>query len=266
MCKGWFKSDKLILPEKEVQHRYIGVGKNIYIGGNNLNGCVRDVKNRPKKLISTFNQDIDCLVYTDGQATVENYKKIVARAVSLLSPGATVVIPADCCFSGTNTRHFDSSKHPTKNRYIDPGLPPVEKVRTKIFTAGDLNWIAMSGCGEHQTSADAYINGNYVGAYSFYGDLVMRKGMTYLEWNEAIRKYLPGNGFDQAPEIEGPDFLLNRKLFEGQTLWIHNSSHGSWTYDRNGDEADGRDEGIYFDYLLIDDQINELLQMIPKAA
>lgn len=243
----------------KTEFRYLGFGKNKYGGGNDLNGCVNDVINRSKKLTGLWN-GIDCRAYTDYQVTASNYLSKGAEAISLLDPGATVVVPMDSCFAGTATR---LSGNPYKNRFIDPKLPYRPIVRTKVFTSDNIMWIAMSGCGEQQTCADANINGDYVGAYSFFGDFVMRKGMTYREWHEEIRKRLPNNDFYQIPEIEGPEELLNRRLFEGQTLWIHNSSHGSWTYDKDGDEADGKDEGFYFDRLLIDDETRKLLSMIP---
>jgi hypothetical protein len=48
------------------------------------------------------------------------------------------------------------------------------------------------------------------------------------------------------------------------SLFMHYSGHGSWTYDRNGDEDDGRDESICpLDYAtagcILDDQLKELI-------
>lgn len=47
-------------------------------------------------------------------------------------------------------------------------------------------------------------------------------------------------------------------------LFLHYSGHGSWTYDRNGDEADGRDESICpLDYAtsgcIIDDELKRIV-------
>ena len=118
----------------------------------------------------------------------------------------------------------------------------------------------MSGCGEHETSMDAFIDGRFEGAFTHFALATLKKGMTYRQWHAEIIKYLPGTKYEQHPQIEGPDYLLDRKVFEDETLVIHNSSHGSYTYDTNGDEADGQDEGLYFDYLLIDDEIGNILK------
>lgn len=53
-------------------------------------------------------------------------------------------------------------------------------------------------------------------------------------------------------------------------LWYY-SGHGSWTVDANHDEPDGHDEALVpCDYrisgLLCDDQINDMLMGVPKAA
>jgi hypothetical protein len=94
--------------------------------------------------------------------------------------------------------------------------------------------------------------------------MALQSGMTYLQWYAAIRKFLPSADFTQTPTIEGPDYLLNRKVFEDDTLVIHNSSHGSYVYDKSGDETDGQDETIYLDRHVVDDEIKEVLKEIPK--
>lgn len=259
MCLSKLFGNSTSEPMKPVERRLLTFGKNVYPGGNSLRGCVHDSQNLSKKLTGSFS-DFDVRMFLDGQATAANYLSKIAEAKRLLSPGATILVMMDSCFSGTGTRLYSPNPNKIiKNRFLDPGLPQTTKVRSKILMGTDITWIAMSGGGEHQTCADAYINGQYVGAFTDYAILAIRKGMTYREWHYEISKYLPGSGFDQAPEIEGLDYLLGRKLFEGQTLVIHNSSHGSWTVDKHGDEADGRDEGIYLDRLIIDDEISKLL-------
>lgn len=86
--------------------------------------------------------------------------------------------------------------------------------------------------------------------------------MTWREWFNTIRVYLPSADFDQIPTIEGPDFLQDRIIGQGQTLIVHNSSHGTWQKDTSGDEADGKDEGLYLDRFVSDDKINAILQKI----
>ena len=189
----------------------------------------------------------------------------MAGSIQIQNPGTTNLIMADSCFSETITRYglalFDK-KHPTKNRFYDQGLPP-RKIVNK-FSATVTTHIVMSGCKEHETSADAYIGGKYVGAFTYFAIKAYQVGMTYRQWYNAIRLYLPSQDFTQTPTIEGPDYLLDRIAFEDETNIFHNSSHGSYSYDKSGDESDGQDEGLYFDRLLLDDEIGLVLSNIPK--
>jgi len=124
--------------------------------------------------------------------------------------GATVVILLDSCFSGSATR-----KEGVKNRFIpNNDLPPRKTIRKKFAKSDDMKWLVISGCGEHQTSADAYIDGEWHGAFTYYCLKALQPGMTYQEWFDKIRTYLPNDEYDQAPEMEGKIELFNRKVFE----------------------------------------------------
>ena len=256
-----------IVPPVEVKRRLLSFAINNYPGSaNDLNGCLNDQENIANKLLTLF-PDFEVKKFKDSEVTVNCYKTEVAKAISTLHPGATVLILPDSCFSGTITRApgmgLVEEKHPSKNRFYDPGLPLRKKVKTKLFVKSNIRWIVISGCGEHQTSADAYINGKYNGAFTFYAALTLKAGMTYKEWFAELRKYLPSAAFDQSPTLEGPEELLNRKVFEDETLVIHNSSHGTYTYDTHGDEEDGQDEALYlYDGMLIDDNIGQILDKI----
>lgn len=243
---------------QKVQLRLLTFGKNKYGGGHDLNGCVNDTKNLSADLTKLWS-GIDCRPYTNSQAVCANYTEKTTEAKKFLDPGAAILVLMDSCFSGTGTRLYLLNPGRVKNRFLDPGLPFIPKVKSKVFINPEMTWAAMSAGGEHQTVADAYFN-MYEGAFTHYARQVLRKGMTPRDWHYEIRKLLPSLQFDQAPELEGPADILDRKIGDGQWLIIHNSSHGSWTYDKNADEPDGRDEGIFFDYLLIDDKINELLR------
>jgi len=260
MC--WKKKPPIVIvPAKR---RLLTFGKNVY-PGNSLNGCWNDSLNLSDKALGMFS-DFDIRKYRDGDVTADRYLTEAKNAIQLLSPGATVLVMADSCYSGSVTRAMSmgcqQEKHPTKARFFYPGIPP-RQTKKKAFSTEGMNHVLISGCGEHETSNDAYINGKYAGAFTFYAVAVLVKGMTYKQWFEEIRKYLPSDNFNQSPQLEGPEHLINRVVFEDETLIIHNSSHGSYTYDTNGDEADGQDEGLYFNRLVIDDEIREMLNAIP---
>ncbi|SJL15141.1 uncharacterized protein ARMOST_18626 [Armillaria ostoyae] len=62
------------------------------------------------------------------------------------------------------------------------------------------------------------------------------------------------------------------RLFEGaksnDSLFLHYSGHGDQIPDTNGDEVDGKDEGIesYDSSVIIDDDIHEMLRSLPSGC
>jgi hypothetical protein len=277
---GWFKPEPVTpdppeVPAEGVKKTALLFAINDYPGSqNDLNGCLNDQRDVANKLNEAF-PGFTIRKFSDAVVTKQCYKNEVAAAISCLKPGATVIIMADSCFSGTITKAFcnglEGVHRPTKNRfYRNPELPVSRNVKKGFAKGGLMRWITLSGCQENQTSADAYINGEYHGAFTFYAMKVLKPGMTYRQWHEAIRKYLPSVNFDQAPGLEGPDELLDRKVFDGEVLLIHNSSHGTQVYDQNDDESDGYDEAICVISdsgtgiaTITDDEINALLTKIP---
>lgn len=273
---AWFKPAPTPVPEPEpipepiptpmVKRILLSFAINDYPGtGNDLNGCVNDQENISAKLLSLW-PDFDVRKFKNKEATVACYKEQVAKAIGEMRPGGTVLVLPDCCFSGTNTRFMNNPEHPTKNRFMPVSdLPQRDHTRVRVFRSKmSMKWIVISGCGEHQTSADAFIDGKYNGAFTYFLVKALIKGMTYRQWYDALRDYLPSDHYEQAPEHDGPGEIFARMVGEGDTLIIHNSSHGTYTYDASGDESDGNDEAIcFYDDILIDDEINELLQKIP---
>jgi len=153
--------------------------------------------------------------------------------------------------------------YPTKNRfYQQPGVKMYPRLKTGTFAArGDIKWICISGCGETEYSADAYIDNAYHGAFTWYACKTLKPGITYRQWHKEICKYLPGTQFEQSPSIEGPDYLLDQMVCSTQTLFIHNSTHGTQLAGVGGDEP--IDEAIcLYDGNLRDDDYNLLLQNI----
>jgi hypothetical protein len=237
MCK---RKPFPIVPSFPVMRRLLSFTINDYPGNvNDLNGCINDGK-QAKETVLTYWPDFDVKRFNDSLATVNTFKSEVGSAIASLNPGATILILPDSCFSGTVTKVFNfiNTEHPTRNRFfIDPNSTVKLKPKVKTFlTKGDIRWIVISGCGETQYSADAYINGEYHGAFTYFAMKTLIPGITYLEWFNKIKTYLPSSNFEQAPTIEGPVELMNRIVFEDQTLVIHNSTHGTQLNGIYGDE------------------------------
>lgn len=271
MCfkKLFNKPNPIPVPTGPTKRRLLSFAINNYPGSqNDLNGCLNDQDNLSNKVLNLF-PDFDVKKFRDSQVTVDCYKTEVAKAISTLSPGATVLVLPDSCFSGTITRFMEmgivEEKHPTTNRYFqNPEMSKRTEVSAKVFKTGLIRWIVISGCKENQTSSDAFIEGKYEGAFTWYAVRALKAGMTYKEWFTELRKFLPSLYYDQEPTLEGPEELLNGKIFEDETLILHNSSHGTQVPCNKPDEPDGYDEALYlYDGPLIDDEIGKLLDRIP---
>jgi len=137
----------------------------------------------------------------------------IGDSLKSIPDGATVVLMFDSCFSGTVTRKVNLEKNRfVPNPYISRKTRQNLKKRTR-FSKAEMKWIVFSGCGEQQTSADAYIDGRYNGAFTYYALKTLKPGITYKEWIEQINTYLPSGKYDQAPTLEGNELLFNQIVF-----------------------------------------------------
>jgi hypothetical protein len=255
-----FGSPAVETPMAKVDARILTFGKNKYGGGSNLNGCVPDANG----MYADFGREFpmgDRRIFLDDQVTIANYTKYVSEAIATLDPGALVLVVADSCFSESATKN-NVGKYRV-SRFLEPDLPYREIIRKRVLQRPDLNLVEISGSRENETSADVYVNGQYQGALTYAFRKYFRADRSCREIFAGISTILPGSISDQHPQIHGTDERLDRKLNAGQLLIVHNSSHGSWDYDRNGDEADGRDEGLYFDKFFPDDEMYEIYKNIP---
>ena len=262
MC--WKKPIIPIIPMEFAERRLISAAINDYPGNvNDLRGCLNDSRQAKDTLLAHW-PDFDIRRLSDTEATVATFKSTVSAAIASLKPGATVVVLSDSCFSATNTRLIYergvNEGHIPKNRfYATPG-EPVRIIFRSFFPKSDMKWIAISACGEIQTAADAFINDAYHGAFSWYAFRLLTQGITYRHWFAEIRQYLPSAEFNQIPTIEGPDYLLDGLVCVGNTLIIHNSTHGT---QLTGIAEEDIDEAIcFYDGNLRDNEYFELLNKI----
>jgi hypothetical protein len=127
--------------------------------------------------------------------------------------GAVVCLMFDSCFSGTVTRILNSSKHPAKNRFMPINDEPLRKNKTIRIPKEEMKHVVYSGCQEYETSADAWVNGQYEGIFTHYALKVLEPSMTYKQWIEAINKQLPNSIYKQTPTMEGNELLFNTPIF-----------------------------------------------------
>lgn len=140
--------------------------------------------------------------------------------------GVNLTFVSDCCHSGTITRAISPPDAKTKERYLPcprdlfatesgrklRGTVTGQRQVKELAASGndvqdvDLNEVLITGCRADQTSADAFIDGDYHGAltHSLAATLRASDGKpTYREVHEGVLRRLADGGYEQTPQLEG---------------------------------------------------------------
>lgn len=123
--------------------------------------------------------------------------------------GLTVVAKFDSCFSGSMNKSINKIK---KRFYKMPGIRVMKGAVRKFNKTDSDQWVIFSGCGEEQTSSDAYFNDRPNGAFTRYDLLSYKPTMSYQQEYDMLRTYLPNSNFDQIPGLYGNCVLFNNKV------------------------------------------------------
>lgn len=138
-----------------------------------------------------------------------------------LPPTTLLEVYLDTCHSGTGLRGAEFGLHAPRPRYVAPPAGEfqgtVKQRQVSGFTlrqprrrdvdkgvAGEHH-ILWSGCKANQTSADAYFNGRYNGAFTYYYVKTVRDSQNKLSRKEVVaqmRAAMKGK-FSQVPQLEG---------------------------------------------------------------
>ena len=173
----------------------------------------------------------------------------LAAACAGIPEGALLTVILDCCHSGTGLRDF-APAHPANAARSVPTIPRGNFVRPCSIPPSDApdrsrflprresphpapprprraarrfgvsvtrtNAVLIAACRDDQTSADAWINGGYHGAHTYYLCRTLAKGprdLTCRALVSAAGTALSRAGFDQVPQLEGPAHLLEDPVF-----------------------------------------------------
>ncbi len=152
-----------------------------------------------------------------------------------LKKGVRMEILLDSCHSGTGTRDImpylisgQSNVNFSHYRYLRPPadiecrylgdeeiLKPAKSFSTdKEIT---LNHILWAGCKDNQTSADALIDGNYNGAFSYYFCKHVRESggnISRTDLYTRVKNSLKFNHFSQVPQLECREALRSENIFK----------------------------------------------------
>jgi metacaspase-1 len=170
-----------------------------------------------------------------------------------LTPGANLTVILDCCHSGTGLRAWPAPPTPVRAKRLLP--PPdirhraaaiIEDLgcdRSATMTRTHAEWrvrrfgeraaadgaILVAGCRADQVSADAWIDGDYHGALTYYLCQAIADGrftLTYGELLARVRRLLRDHRFDQVAQLEGPREHFALPVF-GALEVVRNGALGS---------------------------------------
>ena len=146
--------------------------------------------------------------------------------------GATVVFLTDSCHSGTVFRFmphngFDDMYIP-RRRFLPPAHfikdPAMYARMERAFTPSGgkhtnaplPNLIHISACRDAEYAADAFIDGRFNGAYTYYAlqafTAQIAAGGTYQDVHKQLRKTLPSRAFPQSPLLNALPILKAAKV------------------------------------------------------
>jgi hypothetical protein len=154
----------------------------------------------------------------------------LAAAVAPIPRGAVLTVILDCCHSGTGLRERPRNGSGIRHRYLPHLAEPAAFARTvRRFGSGvsKTNAVLIAACRDDQTSADAFIDGKYRGAHTWYLCKSLRNAEripTYRHLVSGAGAALSRAGFGQVPQLEGPSRLLTAPVFQPQPA-LHADGH-----------------------------------------
>jgi metacaspase-1 len=162
----------------------------------------------------------------DNEIVDDDFRQLFAN----LPKGVSLTVILDNCFSGTATRAAVSDILPgmrtpddRRVRFLSPalrGLPVLEnpwkaKPKSQVkYPQSKMNEVLLSGCSDKEYSYDAYFNGIYHGAMTFYALQAIRLAnfqLTYAQLEQRIRNLI--EDYPQHPQLEGKSANKKRQIF-----------------------------------------------------
>ncbi len=164
----------------------------------------------------------------------------MAEICKKVPKGALLTVILDCCHSGTGLREYSKPDLPIRWKFIPAPVEIRHRSESRIENRGinrsvtqagpdkglpvkrfgvsvtKTNAVLIAGCRSDQTSADAWIDGDYHGALTYY----LWWSLRAQKWNTTYRKLLAATGqelairnLEQVPQLEGPSTLLASSVF-----------------------------------------------------
>ena len=159
--------------------------------------------------------------------------------VADLAPGANLTVILDCCHSGTGLRVTTWPGAPIRPKSITPPPDILHRTQPRIedwgesrrltmtqstrdlalkrfgMKAAEKGAILLAACRANQVSADAWIDGDFHGAFTYFtwkAAADVGFALTYVDLVRRARHALHDAGYDQVPQLEGPAELLSQPV------------------------------------------------------
>lgn len=171
------------------------------------------------EIICPYDIDVNQIVDDDLRGLFEN-----------LPPDVRLTVILDNCFSGTATRAAVSDLLPglrtpddRRIRFLSPALrglkilanPWTAKPNSRIkYPESKMHEVLLSGCSDREYSYDAYFNGIYHGAMTYYALQAIRAAnyqLTYAQLQQRIKNLI--EDYPQHPQLEGKSANKKRQIF-----------------------------------------------------
>lgn len=143
-----------------------------------------------------------------------------------LSGGINLTVISDSCHSGSVTKALvDNAPNKRRLRFIHPDLignktnPDIRKAKPKsrmVNIDKDMDEILLSACKSTQYANEAEIEGEIRGAMTHFAIKIIEEAhyeITLKELEERLQIKLKDEQFEQDPQLEGKEGLMNKLLF-----------------------------------------------------
>lgn len=162
----------------------------------------------------------------ENHITDDELRELIAD----LKDGVRLTVILDNCFSGTATRAAVSEILPglktpddRRIRFLNPalrGLPVLENPWTAKpkgranHPQSRMKEVLLSGCTDREYSYDAYIEGAYHGAMTYYANQAIRQSnykLTYSQLHQRLNNLI--TDYPQHPQLEGKKTNKKKQIF-----------------------------------------------------
>lgn len=164
----------------------------------------------------------EILIPTDHRWDSPLTDDIIGNIFKKLPDGAHLTMICDACHSGSMSRSFAQNMNDkfVPQPYDIYARQEKRNLSTRIIGKSpkkSQKHVLISGCRDNQTSADAYINGTYQGAFtwSLLQAVNENPNATWQQIHKKAVDILKNQNFSQRPVLSGNEDIVSRKIFGG---------------------------------------------------